>query len=307
MEVRTHFIINRVDIEVSLPVEIIPGYVLKRADATMLGRLKQSLALFDNLGRCKSAYESEYCLTDNRKYQIIDLPQERWRYWIIESKELLDTHLFKHAAALLKDELLLGLTLIAAPRGERIEWHQGVMANVFHPGLLFRKTVPKIGESELKEWRENHALLVGARDISPKACACAERFFNLSELPESSQFKVIGLFSVLESLITHAPELTEPMDSLTHQIKTKMNLLSRRFQRTLDYNSFFLTSDCNKVWGKLYEYRSKIAHGDEADFQGKLKMLRSPEVVTDFLSEATKLLILLALREPQLIADLKLC
>ena len=86
-----------------------------------------------------------------------------------------------------------------------------------------------------------------------------------------------------------------------------MNLLSKRFERPLDYKSFFGIDSSDKVWGKLYDYRSHLAHGDEPDFGKRFKILQKSANAIKFLKEASKLLIKLALAEPQLISDLKQC
>ena len=65
-----------------------------------------------------------------------------------------------------------------------------------------------------------------------------------------------------------------------------------------------------KPFGReLYAYRSKIVHVGNEDIENDkdLKILNTLEEVTDFLGEITKQLILLALKEPQLITDLKAC
>ena len=137
----------------------------------------------------------------------------------------------------------------------------------------------------------------------------AKEFHYLRGLPRDSDFQALGLFTVIESLATHAPDPKDPTDSLTRQVKSKMNLISKRFFRSLDWRDFFPKApNGDKVWGALYEYRSKLAHGSEADFRsGRLKVLDSPRWSIEFLKEAAKLLIIQALREPQLISDLKSC
>jgi len=307
MDVHHHFIISRIDVGVGLPVEVIPGFTLKKPDSALIQKIKQKLRLFDAMGFANSAYEGEYIGEGERQYQIVPLHPDRWRYWVIESDGSNDISLLKLAAALLKNELLLPFTLITKPNGEGFSWHHGIMSNTFNRAKFFATRVPTFGDEDLQQLRQTYTLLVTGASACPKAVKAADRFFSLKSFPESSEFMVIGLFSVLESLITHAPELTEPMDSLNHQVKTKMSLLSKRFSQPLDYDFFFGSGDVSSIWGRLYEYRSKIAHGDDADFQKKLKLLRNPENATSFLKEAAKLLILCALREPQLISDLKQC
>jgi hypothetical protein len=164
-----------------------------------------------------------------------------------------------------------------------------------------------IRTEELKEIGCNHGLLKKAQDSCPTLHQTIRRFRYLKGLPRHSEFSFVAHFSLLEALITHSPKLTEPLDSITHQLKTKLNLLSKRFQRPLDYSSAFGTATADAVWGKMYGYRSTVAHGEVPDFRKALKLLRSPETAFSFLKETLKLTILFALREPEFIADLKRC
>ena len=117
---------------------------------------------------------------------------------------------------------------------------------------------------------------------------------------------IIGLFSIIESLITHSTKQNVD-DSLNHQIKTKIPLLSKKFQRTLNYEKYFSPANEETIWGKLYDFRSKIVHEGNENIEKDNSVLKSLNSVTDFLKETVKLLILFALKEPQLLTDLKKC
>ena len=60
-------------------------------------------------------------------------------------------------------------------------------------------------------------------------------------------------------LVTH--DTKDDFDSLNHQISTKMTLLSKRYQRQLDYSGHFGANNHEQIWKKLYGYRSALAHG----------------------------------------------
>ena len=57
----------------------------------------------------------------------------------------------------------------------------------------------------------------------------------------------------------------------------------------------------------MYEYRSRLAHGGEGDFSGKLQVLGSPDRALELLKQTVKTAIRQALIEPQLIFDLRNC
>jgi hypothetical protein len=173
---------------------------------------------------------------------------------------------------------------------------------------LFTETpTVKIEQQEIKEIGKILTLLQSSKP-SPYYHA-AQRFHDLKSLPRQSEFADLAVFGIIESLITHNPEKYDPTESLTRQVSSKMCLLSRRFERGLDYAAFFKgANDKLKLWKALYAYRSKIAHGDPADFKhNDLRLLESKKTASAFLREATKLLIIQAFIEPDLISDLKDC
>jgi hypothetical protein len=116
-------------------------------------------------------------------------------------------------------------------------------------------------------------------------------------------------FSIIEALITHKPSGPETKDSITHQIKNKMNLLRKKYHREIPISDYFGDNPAPKVWGMLYDYRSVLAHGDEPDFEkiNKHKILKDQRTISLFLKENIKELILLALHDPEFIADLREC
>jgi hypothetical protein len=108
----------------------------------------------------------------------------------------------------------------------------------------------------------------------------------------------------LEMLLTHNPNDKDVGDSLSHQISTKVALLERRLAKPLNY-AVLSEAKSTVVWKKLYAFRSAIAHGGTADFKGALSILQSPQAATEFLAEATALILRHALDEPALFDSLK--
>jgi len=130
---------------------------------------------------------------------------------------------------------------------------------------------------------------------------------ELGRLPLNQNLKILGYFSIVEMLVTHKPKLKESIDSISHQIATKYNLLLKKFERKVDFSEYFEAANSDKIWKKLYAYRSDVAHGNIASFSGEYTILKSPDVVNAFLNEIIKNTILLALDDPQFIFDLKQC
>ncbi|MEI8195862.1 MAG: hypothetical protein WCI73_08140 [Phycisphaerae bacterium] len=150
------------------------------------------------------------------------------------------------------------------------------------------------GIERVKAAGEKHAGIVRAVDM----------YYQLLAIPEREPLHVLGLFAVIESLLTHNPN--GDYDSLEHQIRKKMALLNTRFTTPLD-TSHFGNAPFDTLWKKFYEYRSKIAHGAAFDFKKDLKMIQNATVAYAFLDGAAKSLLRHALKEPHLMLDLQAC
>jgi hypothetical protein len=129
---------------------------------------------------------------------------------------------------------------------------------------------------------------------------------DLEALPPSSPLRFLGYFAVLEALLTHLPKPTDPYDSITRQIKKKVSLLDHRWQPTIDYSSF-AGADPERIWTKMYAYRSSLAHGGAPTFDGELQILESHDNALKLVKQTVKAIIRQALIEPELLADLRDC
>jgi hypothetical protein len=210
------------------------------------------------------------------------------------------------AASLLLNDLELGFTFFKMKDGTSgFSWHAPSLMSFFQDKAM-PKPHTKIMSSEIKEIAANYQLIKQIKPEHVHITRAFRKFNELKSLLRNSELVVITLFSIIESLIAHNPKSTEVGDSLGHQIKTKMPLLSKRFQRSLPYRNFGDTPEAT-VWAKLYEYRSKLVHGEDSRIDGTLGLLKDRQTVVEFLNETVKLLLLLSLREPILLADLKQC
>ena len=129
---------------------------------------------------------------------------------------------------------------------------------------------------------------------------------QLKGLPHESPLRFLGYFAMLESLLTHAPNPNDPYDSITRQVKKKVVLLDNRFERRIDYTPFGGAAP-EKIWSKMYAYRSLLAHGGNPEFKGELVALEDHEHALNLLKETVKSTIVQALTEPQLLLDLREC
>ncbi len=129
---------------------------------------------------------------------------------------------------------------------------------------------------------------------------------ELKGLPHESPLRFLGYFAILESLLTHDPKPGDPYDSITRQVQKKVALLDHRFERHIDYTPFGDTSS-EKIWSRMYGYRSCLAHGGTPDFGRDLKVLIDHEHALNLLKETVKSTVVQALAEPQLLFDLREC
>lgn len=125
-------------------------------------------------------------------------------------------------------------------------------------------------------------------------------------MPYNSTLRFLGYFAILESLLTHPPKSSDPYDSITRQVKNKINLLNNRWEIKLDYSNFGEARD-GTIWNKMYAYRSSVAHGGNPDFSGELSILGSHLNALKLVKETVKALIRQVLFEPQLMMDLRKC
>ncbi len=136
-------------------------------------------------------------------------------------------------------------------------------------------------------------------------------FISLKEISIESPFRFLCYFSILESLLTHSKQKSLPNTTIAFQLQTKLNLLNNRFKSPINFRNYFQVPDTvnfELIIEKLYHYRSDIAHGNVSDFDKDLSILKGKEnAALKFIHEVTRNVILQALKEPDLIKDLKNC
>jgi len=294
------FILNPITTVVELPYEVIPGHRLRRATEEERERIRKFLYV----GGFSSFKEFAYVEINPDAAHPEILP-DQWKFFGIESQTNAEIQSLQLAGNLLEKDIALGPSFgrITGPDNRDAQTILGspyklaqFSGDPFSPG----PDIPITAE-DISTWRGINLQIAA---LSRDALRPFRAFDNLREVSQESPLFALGLFAVLESLITHDPH--DQFDSLSHQVSTKMVLLSKRFERALPYAQFGCAEI--KLWKKLYEYRSCVAHGSPPRFDsGSLSLLGNAERAHKFLGEALKLLLLQVLTEPQLITDLKEC
>lgn len=249
---------------------------------------------------------------------VLPNPSE-WRHAVIECTE--GDVLFwwvNVAFAISAADLRMGLVSFT-DGGESSPYVEFPMLNVRSPlGAMFVDyRLP--GVDDLPQIRENLSLILGnvfGGVTSKEVANVIHIFLSLDNLSDSAPLKILGYFSVIEGLLSHVPQQSDRVDSIQRQLIRNINLLNnrlRKINRGIDFSAFGQTKIEN-VLGKLYGYRSAVAHGGAA--QGAIAEIAkaatagAPKTVDqlwihDWVRNLTKKLILAAIVEPELVRDLK--
>ena len=309
------FIANHIDLTCDLPFELAPGYSFKKPDDVQIAAIEKHL---ERLGQFISPsprelpYRVFYSLNKISDQETHigthDLDRSKWKYFITSYESNGDLGLLKIQFAANLTDVVLTFDLL------KFEDFRGEYSCTFEPDLVFRffsetdYTVQhKVNLEDLRQIKHTYENILQIQNTYPGIMRSMSLYNSLRYLPKYHDLKTLGLFTVIESLLTHDPQSSETGDSLTRQVRTKVPLIFRRCRCDIDYSGYFGEVKEDRVWKTLYGYRSCLAHGEDPDFNAKFRMLKNPGVVNDFLTQSIKLLLLQALAEPQLITDLKEC
>lgn len=309
------FIDTIVDTDIPLPYNVMEDVKLERASPEQIATIKSHL---------NSSGVDLNILADNREYEHVpesspesgedvliykskSFPKEKWRYFILTFKGNSN-----------KSWELIRLGCIANPPftctscfHTSKEFGRGNVNYVTFYGLdaqahLALEKVPILKIATISDLIDAMTKLGNLKKQFPDLQRAAHMLRDLERVPTDSELYYLGLFAILEMLLTHNPQDRENADSLNHQLRTKIPLVSSRMPHKLDYSMFKGNKKSGEIWALLYGYRSSVAHGSVADFKGKLQALGNAFIAREFVDHACRLLVRHALDEPELYRDLKL-
>lgn len=315
------FVLNPIKIDACLPFKIADDCTISKASNAQILEVKKSLekifpvTAFTTGYPVHFFYEYEIDLVINGRYFIsTDKPllESDWRYYIVTATKRQTNEELHLASQISKAPLNLNALSFWANLGwvgsyhpQRL--HKYYRENDSHPvTMLDQQSLDDLSEI-YKLWKK---VIVepGESTKFPEIRRALEMYENLNELPSGSQFHILGLFAIIEMLVTHNPKLEDRGDSITHQMKSKMPLLARRFDLPVDAALFFSDVSSDKIWSALYSLRSTVAHGGRPDFSSsQLRVLKDEDNAKSFLRFFVKSLIRHALHEPDLYKDLRAC
>lgn len=300
------FVLNVAEITDAESCELVPGHVLRRATSDEIGEIIGRIrGLRAWIPLVASLWEGRYAKDGNFE----QLPEQQWRYFVIAFRRS-NQGMVKLQAALdiTPIELEIGFTIISL----EMLGQQGT-GMVHDPRRLLQVLQDAPHDSFFKPVSTNDLSSIGGicskLDLHDGSSIDLKRHAwevgQLKALPYGSPLRFLGYFAILESLLTHSPTPGDSYDSITRQVKKKIALLNNRWPDRIDYTAFGAPGD--KVWSKMYEYRSLIAHGNTPKIEGKLQLLGNHERALQLVKETVKSTIRYALEGPQLLVDLREC
>jgi hypothetical protein len=297
---------NLLDVQCVTPVEIIPNHVLRRPSDEERERFRTALREWGGPLDRTLFYESVIVGDEKTSTSRRTANEDEWRYWVIGVRK---EHSGANNSGLLELEEASRLTDIELRFTFQLMEQFGMTVSSFGrhavPVFFDGPRIPRtVTDDAVKRISDTYLKMQRVALSHPEIYRAIQMYERIGAADPTPHLYVLGVFGVLECLLTHDP--MGKSDSLGHQIKTKMKLLDARFDTPLDCGAF---GQCNFItlWSKLYDLRSLIAHGKQPTFDGALRALGSLETATRFLDQAVKKLLSHALDEPQLVADLQNC
>jgi hypothetical protein len=312
-------LLNVTAASVELPYEIIPGHRLSRANIEQARRVRHQIVKSPGPGwKPGPVYPYEIDVKPGEAGVVIHTPlqEAEWRYFIIEfdgddsgirsleqAEDLLCGRHFELGLVHLTAEgsdWIVGRGIRTPPSDLPMDERGPLQLDVKEPDLLALREV----QGQLAE--HDHEV-VDLRGV-------LRELYELRMVDPRARLRFLAYFAVLESVLTHKPKPEDRYDSITRQVKAKMRLIANRTRFSPTYVQHFGDAQ-DKIWDKLYEYRSAIAHGGYTDLtsgagrkiDGKLSALRSHDNAMAFLIKATSCVLRFALTEPELLRDLHNC
>jgi hypothetical protein len=300
------FVLNVARLVDAPAYDLAPGHKLRRATPQEVSRIKQTIENYAGANPV-AALMWEHRATERGALE--SLPEHEWRYFVIAFDGSNSTVVeLEHAFNIAPLELEVGFTFVGVG---------GLSGLVMNPDQLYHIV-------SAARWQESGAFFldVAAEDVrtishihtqlqqhDPAVLdvnRLAIQLGQLKALPHGSPLRFLGYFALLESVLTHPPKPSDPYDSITRQVKTKLALLDHRWQPRMDYSPFG-GANPDRIWTRMYQYRSLLAHGGTTDFTGELAVLVNHVQALKLLKRTTKAVIRQTLAEPQLLVDLREC
>lgn len=315
MEHYIAYVANQIQLPDGLPIQLSPSATLRRATAEEIDKADSRLEITSRatpipIRSYRHQFERKETGPSSQFVPNL-LPKELWRYHVLDFKgDGLEFRRLQLTLVITEPPIYFVFTTVKGLTTP-LNGEYPVEAHILERAERLWWNNPN-GQSVDKEQIQlicrTHAELINKKQEFMFAAEAAEKYFDLQRLPPSSDMYLLGLFSVIESLIAHKPRLTENLDSINHQLINKLSLLDECFiAKPIQTTDFFNGISHAKAWKKLYEFRSQLAHTSSSSLPHDLMALQSKEVILRFINAKTKELIRFAIAEPKILRYLKEC
>lgn len=266
-------------------------------------------------------YENDYIITKKNKHQVNSNYKPRninsWYYWVVESHTNIVGGIENYLPLSVSDfHVLCGYEYSVDgidPSTDLILKFQNnnINASVFYSNLRHCNYTPKLIDKSIVDNIKSILDIVDNFNTQYseeyfEIKKALDDFLKLGQIPVNNPFFVLNCFSILEQLLT-----TKQETSITHQLKTKINLINNRLDNKINLTRYFKSDPkLETIVAALYSMRSNIAHGSFKDFKDfKIGVKDEPiATIPDFVyNELIKKMLIQAIREPKLISDLRNC
>jgi hypothetical protein len=313
MEHYIAYVANQIQLPDGLPIQLAPSATLRRATAEEIHQADSRLATAAKatsiqIGSYRHQYECNQTGPSSHFVPTL-LPQEHWRYHVLDFKgDGLGFRRLQLTLVITEPPIYFAFTTVKSLTTP-LDGVYPVQANVLERAEHLWWNDPNgqsVDPEQIRLTCQAHSELLHSRPKFMFAAEAVEKYFDLQRLPPSSDMYLLGLFSVIESLIAHKPRLTENLDSINHQLVNKLTLLDECFiDKPIQTTHFFSGIGHDKAWKKLYEFRSQLAHTSSSSLPHDLVSLQSKEVILRFINATTKELIRFAIAQPKLLRHLR--
>lgn len=306
--------------DITLPIEVIEGHDLDRATSEQVHFIDE--ALQKNLpGRqirpVKYMYMNNYEVRENSAWSLQELDESNWKYFVINNKRpeignqaMIDlTNCFFLAKRIRLALQVWGTRAVG--KADMFEFKDPMLnyfSKVYNVPIYIEPISVDIRMLQnIRVIYERYTYIM-SKGTEFKFILDAIDYYRQSDaILDQVKIKTLEYFALLELLLTHNP--VDKGDSLTRQLVSKTQLIINRFEVPTILTDFFSknTAPLSTIIKKMYDLRSAVAHGNTIDFQKELSILKNQESANSFLTFLLENTILLSLKEPQLIKDLKEC
>lgn len=303
---------NLLTITEELPLLLLDDLYFKKPSESQQLLISSFIDTYSNLLSSKiNKFENEYIKKENG-FEYQPLEKKYWKYHILENY---NNNLCYPNLQLLFSLSSLDLTVLFEASEDTFtsisKFNLRIINYLIDDQInLFREPQPTIiTQNSINELTKINLLLNKFDEHTfPKIKKSLNDFIKIKDISDSSPFKVLSYFAILELLLTRDFNALKG-SSISDQLKSKLNFLNNQFENKIEFSDYFKGPDSLKfemIIEKLYKFRNDIAHGNKHNFEKELSLLQGVDILP-FLSKILQQVLIISLEKPQMIADLQPC